>query len=594
MRILACLFFVGAFELAHAGESLKELVAQIEATASEGEGMDQAEQKLAKDISAHKTDAADLLVPLLKSGNKAVRDLAGYCLLELPKGSLLKKHLPALMEACTKERGWLPNAIADIDDEQAVSFLAKDFRRSPETQGQIDNALVRTSPRSIAPLLGEFRLAEETETEFLDKLAEVWTDLGEAAKPAVPFLLEIAVSPKAPVHRRLAAIRYLGAIGPTAESSFPKLKELAVSEPVPYADAVEKAIVGSRTGEAATKLLLQAIAAARHDGELYLFRDLADLGKNAAAVGDQLADLLDDPDPGVRLGACRTLGYTTRLDLWPFLAKALKDSDWRVAFAACSSISQLKAKGADASLEALAKSHWYPRVRHAALCARYRIKGEVSPEEHSRHVSISGDDNDFFFDFSESDILLAPMAEAKLGLPELDKRERFPWGTEAEKDAGEVSFMTLHPELHRAISASPDAKKWGNICRFVDMVEKEETHFVALSAGEWVGGLFSLSGEGKAVTLLKENIAALIEWDNRLVTLSGMYHMGMDEGAVHEVVFKDGEWRARYLYALPGCPISGGLLPDGRLVANCEGGAVAIGKDGRFEYLGSGEAKSGE
>jgi hypothetical protein len=67
--------------------------------------------------------------------------------------------------------------------------------------------------------------------------------------------------------------------------------------------------------------------------------------------------------------------------------------------------------------------------------------------------------------------------------------------------------------------------------------------------------------------------------------------MGMDRGAVHEVFLEDGKWKARFLYALPGCPVSGGLFPDGRLVANCYGGAVAISKDGRFEYLGSGNVE---
>jgi hypothetical protein len=334
-----------------------------------------------------------------------------------------------------------------------------------------------------------------------------------------------------------------------------------------------------------------AITEAKNVGELHLFRKIADLGEKAAPVGDQLADLLDHPDPNVRLGACRTLGYTTRLDLWPLLANALKDRDWRVAYSACSSLSQLKAKGADASLETLSKSHWYPRVRHAALRARYRVKGEAPPEEHER-PDISGDDHQFFFDFGLSASGLAPLPGSKLGLPELDKSQLISWGTETYKDSKEVTFMKLHPELHRAVSGSPDAKDWGNNCSFVGMAKKSETHIVALTAGKWVAGLFAISGEGKATTVLKEDITALIEWDKRLITLSGMSHMGMDEGAVHEVVFENGKWSARFLHALPGCPISGGILPDGRLVANCMGGAVAIGADGQFEYLGSGESRT--
>ncbi len=404
----------------------------------------------------------------------------------------------------------------------------------------------------------------------------------------------MASDENAPLHRRLNAIRYLGAIGPSSKSTFPKLRELATEDANPLSDAVGKAIAGSRTAEAAELMLPQALAAARHDGELYLFRDIADLGKDAATLGDRLVELLDDPDPAVRLGACLTLGHTTRLDLWPHLARALKDRDWRVSFAACSSLGHLKAKGAEASLDALARSHWYPRVRHAALAARFRVQGKEAPEEHSRHVGFDSSDENFFFHFSSGDLHLKPMDEVTLGIPSPSERQFVPWGSEEDQGSGMETFMTLHPRLHKAISASPDAKAWGSICRFVDLLEKKDVTLVALAAGEWVGGLFAVSASGEVSTVLKEDIVALLEWDGRIVTLSGMNHMGMDEGAVHEVVLKDGKWTAVYLYALPGCPRSGGLLPDGRLVANCQGGAVAIAKDGTFEYLGSGEKQPDE
>ncbi len=148
---LAILF--GPVLPARAEESLAELVAKVSSVASSGSGMDEAEQKLSEKLAPHGTAAADLLIPLLKSENEDVRQLAGYCVLDLPPGALLERHLPALMEACEKERGWLPNAIADIESEEAVAFLAKEFRKKPQTQAQIDNALIRTCPRSITPLL---------------------------------------------------------------------------------------------------------------------------------------------------------------------------------------------------------------------------------------------------------------------------------------------------------------------------------------------------------------------------------------------------------------------------------------------------------
>ena len=162
---------VGAALPARAGEPLAELIAKVSSIASPGRGMDEAEQKLAEELATHGTAAADLLIPLLKSESGDVRQLAGYCLLDLPAGALLERHLPALMEACAVERDWLPNAIADIDSEEAVEFLAKEFRKNPQTQAQIDHALIRISPRSIEPLLRQFEVAGEEEDEFVRSLA---------------------------------------------------------------------------------------------------------------------------------------------------------------------------------------------------------------------------------------------------------------------------------------------------------------------------------------------------------------------------------------------------------------------------------------
>lgn len=593
-RMILVGVLLGPVPDSQAAEPLDDLIAKVSSVASPGNGMNEVEQKLAEELAVHGTAAADLLIPLLKSESEDVRQLAGYCLLDLPAGALLERHLPALIEACEVEREWLPNAIADIESEEAVAFLAKEFRKDPETEAQIDHALIRTCPRSIEPLLEEFEAAGEDEEEFLNGLAHLWKEMAEKAEPAVPLLLAIAVDEKAPLHRRINAIRYLGAIGPAAEETFPKLKELATGDANPLFEAVGEAIASSRTADAAELMLPQALAAARQDGEIYLFRDIADLGREAATVGDALVELLDDPEPSVRLGACLTLGYTTRLDLWPHLVRALKDKDWRVSFAACSSLGQLKAKGAEASLDALAKSHWYPRVSHAALAARFLVQGKEPPEEISRHVGFGSGGEAFFFDFSSLDRHLQPMDEAKLGLASPSQRRLVPWGTEEDLNTGAETFMSLHPRLHKAISALPDARSWGGICRFVSLLERKDVTFVALAAGEWVGGLFAVSAGGEAGTVLKKDITALMEWNGRIVTLSGMDHMGMDEGAVHEVVLKDGKWAAAFLHALPGCPRSGGLLPDGRLVANCNGGAVAIARDGSFEYLGSGESEPGE
>lgn len=597
-RMILLVMVAGAMLPALAGEPLADLIAKVSSVASPGSGMDKAEQKLAEELAVHGTAAADLLIPLLKSESEDVRQLAGYCLLDLPAGALLERHLPALMTACAVERGWLPNAIADIESEEAVAFLAEEFRKDPETDAQIDHALIRTCPRSIEPLLKEFEAAGEDEEEFLNGLAHLWKEMADKAAPAVPLLLSIAVDEKASLHRRISAIRYLGAIGPAAEESFPKLRELVAASPDRFADVVRDAIADSRTAEAATLILVDAIADARAGSEARFFAGLSEIGDKAGPLGERLAELLDDPDANVRTGACAALGYTGRLDLWPALARALKDQDWRVAYSACLSLAQLKAKGALPSLRAAAEAHWYPRVRFTAIYAECQILGTEVPLEVPAHVGhgAKGDlDEIQFGTFDSTDYGLSPMDEAsvgKLGVVS-SLATVLPWSRREWMGPDQKTFEELHPGLYAAIADETEKAKnghWGE-CRLKGMAERGETTLVALSAGEWVGGLFAVTKEGKASLIVDENVYELIDWNGRLVALVGMWHMGMDEGKALEITRKDGVWLAKFLYAMPGCPWSGGVLPDGRLFANCEGGAVAIGKDGRFEYLGGGTGR---
>jgi hypothetical protein len=315
-------------------------------------------------------------------------------------------------------------------------------------------------------------------------------------------------------------------------------------------------------------------------------------------VGDRLEELLDDPDANVRAGASAALGYTGRLDLWPVLARALKDQDWRVAYSACLSLAQLKAKGALPSLRAAAESHWYPRVRFTATYAEHQILETEVPLKvlaHVGHGAKQGLDGVQFGSFGGTDYGLSPMDEAsvaKLGVVS-SLATILPWSRSEWLDPEHKTFEELHPKLYGAIAEETRKAKNGHWseCRLKGMEVRGETTLVALSAGEWVGGLFAVSKDGEASLIVDEDVHELIDWNGRLIALVGMWHMGMDEGRALEITREDGVWSAKFLHAMPGCPWSGGVLPDGRLFANCEGGAVAIGKDGRFEYLGGGTGR---
>ena len=102
--------------------TLDELMEKVPAAAISRGGISPDGVALATEFLRHGAAAADRLIPILSSNRKDVRELAGYCLCGLPKGSLLPRHFEPLATACRKDRGWLPGAIAAIGGEKRVRF----------------------------------------------------------------------------------------------------------------------------------------------------------------------------------------------------------------------------------------------------------------------------------------------------------------------------------------------------------------------------------------------------------------------------------------------------------------------------------------
>jgi len=381
-------------------------------------------------------------------------------------------------------------------------------------------------------------------------------------------------------------------------------------------------------------LIEAAVTEARTTGKLHKFSTLAtEVGQAGKHLAERLIALLDDPDPNVRLAACRTLGYLGDLNAWPHLCRMLKAEDWRIAYSAALSLTQLKAVASRPSLKFCRDHYWYPRVRYAADFALRRLaevdatkadQDRLGPTVNAKNLESAFGT----FDFHDGQLrplddlasipgltLPAKDAEMKDSLyfarqqdPEIAKRDDMQ-GTpdltlpreqelaQARQSvyAGIPSLQTNHPPLYQAIvQGAPEAiKDWKNVGLFgprVIAIEHEaDTTFVAIAAGEWYGGLFVIEPGQNARWIFKDFLKTLLRWNGHLITLSGMSHMGMDYGTVHRVVRDGTKWKTEFLYALPGCPQFGSVLADGRLFANCGGGAVAISPNGKFEFLGSGQ-----
>jgi hypothetical protein len=371
------------------------------------------------------------------------------------------------------------------------------------------------------------------------------------------------------------------------------------------ADPGVKAPGAEATSESAPELLRDAVASARREWEFSGFVRLAILGERSAGVAEELAELLGDPNPYVRVGACRTLGYTGRTDLWPKLTTAVKDQDWRVSFCACLGLARLKAEGALPSLEELAKSHWYPLVRDAADYSMTVIRGDTPGENQRERFGPLGD-SDWcvvaeFDNFQSRDNRGIYPASGEVKRAVIKRDRRLSWDRHDNGRAKTVvghappppepeipTFRNQYPAEYAAVSlvtGKGQGMERISFCELTGRQEREGEKLLAFSGGlNFYGGLFVVSAE-KAKLLLNRHVENLLDWDGRMVALTSM---GTDDGVVVEIFREENGWGMRPLHALPGSPIQSGIWPDGRLFVNTSGGGVIIGKDGSFEFLGSG------
>ncbi|MGJ8591821.1 MAG: hypothetical protein ACSHXF_04700 [Aquaticitalea sp.] len=53
---------------------------------------------------------------------------------------------------------------------------------------------------------------------------------------------------------------------------------------------------------------------------------------------------------------------------------------------------------------------------------------------------------------------------------------------------------------------------------------------------------------------VSRNIREIFEYNNRIYAMRGLAHMGLNNGGLYEIIFKNGKWSYKYISNLPGTP----------------------------------------
>ena len=530
--------------------------------------------------------ADEALVGLLVHENERVAGLAGYALADTKQ--IDPRHLPAIEAGLDRGLGWLPPALARIGtDEAAALAVARALQSDSFPENQEGYAIELLGAKALAPVIAAARCETRCPApEQFWRLAELLAKIGPAAGAATPELLQMAGDPNASQEQVVGLIRMIGGIGAAARPWQQELAALA-GERAELTPAVEAALIAVGA-DAAGLPLAERLRRTRERG---LIVEIAELGAVAQAAAPALLEVLDGEDWQMRFSATRALGYLGEAAVAPALQQMLFDPrDVRANWAAAESLGMLRAQSARADLLKASEFHWHPGVRIAAQRALILLDDEAAVLAQLNRWTFFSMADDRAFVCADLDI------EA---IDESSDRKR---------------YIDLHPELLAALAytatnvgyAVPEmaeADADGIVSVTSDQLIRQETHFQTLpdvalrlaggwmagtNRGEWVGELMWLGDNGERYEVMRENVQDIYQLGDRVIALTGIAHLMMNDGVVFELV-RDratGRWTRHPWRILPGAPKASWLNSDGLLqVATVGHGTFLLDQNGQMSMV---------
>lgn len=325
-----------------------------------------------------------------------------------------------------------------------------------------------------------------------------------------------------------------------------------LSTGAPAEDAAPVGLHASDAGRIQARRLREAKSA--FQAKLAL-RDIAELGPDGRDAGEEVLRFLLHDDWEVRVAAARTLGFIDYQPSVPLLINAINEpSDVRLNWAAVQSLGRLRNKTAVSHLQRAASQHWYVPVRREASEALSHIRDGSSYE--SKHHP-----KNFPFEFfAYQHIAAANETCHAIGIPLLPEAQARKLRASSE-EVGKLKSTRLIPDLALRITNG-----W----------------IAGTNRGEWGGELVFIGDDGSQRVLLEENVHEIVWLGPRIVVLTGLAHLWMNEGVIYELrTNAAGQWGATPWRALPGQPKHWFLLENGELMIDAVmGGTILVSPEG--------------
>lgn len=328
-----------------------------------------------------------------------------------------------------------------------------------------------------------------------------------------------------------------------AEAACGKLANL------PQIDDYEK-----RTGCLLGQRLLQ-------EPTLEILIDLAELRGNGKDAGPIVQSLLDHDDRDLRLAAARTLGF---IEFEPSVDAliALLDhpNDNQMSWVAAQSLGRMRAGSSSGALQRVAGNHRSESVRRAALEALQHF------EQNSTYIERAG----FASEFRAYGFVPMGKMSCEFVAPESARRST---GSKRHSD-----------DMPREVLAV--GEPWSAGHGEMTALRVGDGWLAGIDHGEWGGQLVYIKKGKKPVTLVERNIADIHRLGDRIVAVTGLAHMDIDEGMIYEARRRaNGEWVAVAWQDLPSAPRSSWVTDSGDLSVNVAQGRVLVSRTGTKTFV---------
>ena len=573
--------------------SIKESVDRIHevATAKKYYNLSETEKALIKEISTFGSEAIPYLAKLIVHPKREVAVVAAEAFEEIAGDVEFvdAKFLPAILHGLDHDHSGLPNVLAKIKTPKArAEFVNRYLKDGSSPHNQFQNGFSWYGADFLPHLIKVIRSEHGRDRQNVYLLGTALKSFSnEDRKGAALELLKSFDSKNVGIETKRVILAVLSDLGSPALGVEDRLINIWENQP-DLKDEAGRALVGIRSKKAGIILAEQLLGNAHY----LLLRDIAEVGIAAKGAGATVANLLDDSNWTLRLGAARTIGFIGYHGADEKLIELLNDpSDVRLNFVVAESLGRLRSTVALKALKQVGKDHWHPAVREAARTAVQKIESNSNYELKYHRENFPFE----YFEFQNMGIeelpedLTIPAITDPLSLAaharkdsELLKRlaytiEIVSYGAsdeeEQETEKGDDGIIVVDQnnmvEHRRKLPQSPEVG-----------VRVSNGWLLGSDRGEW-GGELVFKGDNKDYyKIIDENIGGLFKLGERFIAVTGLAHLSLNDGMIYEVKLAGGKWKAEPWRALPGAPQCSGKVENGEVIVATHGGGVVIISEG--------------